>query len=80
MAEKLTFRYDCVGDILFVDKRAPYDEQETDEIEYGVFARMNPETREIENLEILWFSKRTADESRFELPIVATLRPAPSVA
>ena len=80
MGEKLTFRYDSVGDILFIDKTPPYDEQQTDEIEYGVFARLNPDTEEIENLEILWFSKRLTEGSVFELPVAATLRAVPDVA
>jgi len=58
MNEKITFECDREGDILYIDKCSPYPEQESEEIEYGVIARLNPETEKIENREVLFFSQR----------------------
>ncbi len=69
MAEKLTFKYDAIGDILYVNKCSPYAEQESQELDYGIVARLNPDTEEIENLEVMFFSKRLRDSNVFELPI-----------
>ncbi|HEY9762964.1 MAG TPA: DUF2283 domain-containing protein [Trichocoleus sp.] len=74
MAEKLTFRYDKVGDILYIDKCPPYAEQESEEIGDEVVARFNPNSGEVENLEILFFSKRLMSADSLELPINADLR------
>ncbi|MBW4488833.1 MAG: DUF2283 domain-containing protein [Trichocoleus desertorum ATA4-8-CV12] len=74
MEEKLTFRYDRMGDILYIDKCQPYAEQESEEIGDEIIARLNPSSNEIENLEILFFSKRLLSNSLFELPIIADLR------
>ena len=49
-------------------------EQESEEIDYGVIARLNPETGEIENLEILSFSARVSSSEGLTLPIIADLR------
>ena len=69
MAEgKLKFRYDQSGDILYIDKCLPYPEQESDEIGEEIIVRLNPESGEIENLEILFFSKRLMSEKYIELP------------
>ena len=73
MAAKLTFEYDRVGDILYINKRPAYAEQESEEIDYGIVARLNPVTEEIENLEVLFFSKRFRESNVFELPITADL-------
>ncbi|MEO0406846.1 MAG: DUF2283 domain-containing protein [Cyanobacteria bacterium P01_A01_bin.135] len=74
METNLTFRYDKVGDILYVDVCAPYAEQESEEIGDEIVARLNPESGAIENLEILFFSKRLDDSLPLELPITAALR------
>ena len=74
MDQKLTFEYDRAGDIFQINKCASYPEQESAEIEYGVTARLNPKTDEIENLEVMFFSKRLSDKNWFELPIAADLR------
>lgn len=58
MAEKLTFRYDREGDILTISKCAPYPEQESEELEDGIIARLHPQTGEIESWEVLFFSTR----------------------
>jgi hypothetical protein len=74
LAAKLTFEYDRTGDILYVNKCEPYAEQDSTELDDFVVARMNPQTGDIENLEILFFSRRLA-ENRLELPVSADLRP-----
>ena len=76
MEAKLTFKYDREADILHIDKRPPYAEQESEELGDDVIARLNPSTREIENLEILFFSTRLLRGDLFELPVTADLRPA----
>ncbi len=76
MAEKLTFQYDREGDILYIQKRPPYPEQESEELGDDVVARMNPSTGEIEGLEILFFSSRWRSDGTFDLPVAADLRRA----
>lgn len=71
---KLSFRYDREADILYIDKRPPYPEQESEELGDEVVARLNPETDEIENLEVLFFSTRLLRHDLLELPITADLR------
>jgi len=79
MAAGLTFKYDREGDILYINKRAPYPEQESEELGDEVIARLNPATGEVENLEILFFSTRLLRSDLFELPITADLRLAAKV-
>ena len=74
MAAKLTFKYDREADILHIDKRPPYQEQESEELGDDIIARLNPETGEVENLEVLFFSTRLLRQNLFELPIEADLR------
>jgi uncharacterized protein YuzE len=74
MDTKLTFEYDREGDILYINTRPPYPEQESDEIGDEVIARFNPNTGQIENLEVLFFSTRLLRSHFFELPISADLR------
>jgi uncharacterized protein YuzE len=74
MAEKLTFKYDRQGDILYINKMPPYPEQESEELGDEVIARLNPKTGEIENLEVLFLSTRLLRSDLFELPITADLR------
>ncbi len=76
MEGKLTFQYDRVGDILYIQKRPPYPEQESEELGDDVIARMNPSTGDIEGLEILFFSSRLRSDAAFDLPVVADLRRA----
>ena len=79
MAEKLVFQYDQVGDILYINKRAPYAEQESEEIGDEMIARLNPVSGEVENLEILFFSERLLNaDFLLELPVIANLRLAAS--
>ncbi|MHB8376897.1 MAG: DUF2283 domain-containing protein [Dehalococcoidia bacterium] len=74
MAEKLRFQYDREADILYINKRAPYPEQESEELGDEVIARINPKTREIETLEVLFFSARLLCDNHFDLPVSADLR------
>ena len=74
METKLVFKYDRAGDILYINKRTPYPEQESEELGDVVIARLNPKTGEVENLEVLFFSTRLLRSDLFELPISADLR------
>lgn len=74
MEAKLIFKYDREGDILHIDKRPPYAEQESEELGDDVIARLNPGTGEVENLEVLFFSTRLLRNDIFELPVSADLR------
>ena len=76
MGQKLTFQYDREGDILYINKCPPYAEQESEEFGDDVVARLNPDTGDIENLEVLFFSTRLFRKDLFELPITADLRMA----
>jgi Protein of unknown function (DUF2283) len=74
MATKLRFKYDREADILYIDTKPPYAEQETEELGDDVIARLNPATDEIENLEVLFFSTRLLRHDLLELPVTADLR------
>ncbi len=74
MEAKLIFQYDRAADILHIDKCPPYPEQESEELGDDVIARLNPSTKHIENLEVLFFSTRLLRRDLFELPITADLR------
>lgn len=71
MAENLIFQYDREGDILYINRCAPYAEQESEELGDDVIARLNPQTGEVENLEVLFFSQRLQDQTFLNLPIAA---------
>jgi uncharacterized protein YuzE len=73
MEPKLTFQYDRESDILYIQKRPPYPEQESEEIGDEIVARLNPETGEVENLEVLFFSTRLLRSNLFEVPVSAEL-------
>lgn len=74
MDKNLIFRYDKVGDILYIDTCPPYADQETEEIGDEIIARLNPDSSAIENLEILFFSTRLNSSMLLELPIQAALK------
>ena len=74
MGAKLTFRYDQVGDILYIDKVAPYPEQDSEELDDEIVVRMHPDTGEIENLEILFYTARLRRGDTLELPVEASLK------
>ena len=73
MAEKMTFQYDRESDILYINTRPPYAEQESEELGDEVIARTNPATGEIENVEVLFFSTRLLRKDMFELPVTADM-------
>jgi uncharacterized protein YuzE len=73
MEAKLSFTYDRNTDILYINRCAPYAEQESEELGDDVVARLNPKTGDIENLEVLFFSTRLLRSDRFELPVTADL-------
>jgi hypothetical protein len=58
MEARLLVEYDRIGDVLYLGTVSPYPEQESEELDYGVVARLNPQSGEIENLEILFFQSR----------------------
>jgi uncharacterized protein YuzE len=68
MAETMTFKCDREADILYINKRAPYREQESEELGDDVIARFNPDTGEVENVEVLFFSTRLLRSDIFEIP------------
>ncbi|WP_088891248.1 DUF2283 domain-containing protein [Leptolyngbya ohadii] len=74
MDKNLIFRYDKVGDILYIDTCPPYADQETEELGDEIIARLNPDSGAIENLEILFFSSRLNSSMSLELPIQAALK------
>ena len=79
MDAKLSFKYDREADILYINKLKPYAEQESEELGDDVVARLNPQTGEVENLEILFFSTRLLRNDLLELPVYADLRLMASV-
>jgi len=74
MEAKLTFKYDRDTDTLHIDKRPPYAEQAAEELPGEIVARLNPDTGEVENLDVLFFSTRLLRRDFFELPVSADLR------
>mgnify|MGYP006303793363 CR=1 FL=1 len=74
MEATLKFRYDREADILYIDRCSPYAEQDSEELGDEIVARLNPDTGEVENLEILFFSTRLLRKEVFELPVAAELR------
>ena len=69
MAKKLTFEYDREADILYINTRAPYPQQESEELGDEVVARLNPQSGDIENVEVLFFSARLGNRKLLELPV-----------
>ena len=74
MEANLKFKYDREVDILRIDKCPPYSEQESQELKDDIVARLNPDTGEVENIEVLFFSTRLLRTDLIELPIIADLR------
>jgi uncharacterized protein YuzE len=74
MEAKLRFKYDREADILHIDKCPPYAEQESEELPDEIVARLNPNTGEVENFEVLFFTTRLLRADLFELPVTADLR------
>ena len=74
MDAPLMVEYDKAGDILYLGKIKPYPEQESEELDYGVVARLNPTSGEVENLEILFFTQRLGAGVGLNLPVLADFR------
>ena len=74
MAKNLTIHYDEVGDILYIERVKPYAEQDSNYIGDDVVARFNPVTREIENLEIMFFTSQLMSDGSVELPVTSDMR------
>ena len=74
MATRLTPAYDREADILHIDACPPYSEQDSEEMANEMVARLNPQTGEIENLEVLFFSTRLLRGDVLELPVTGSLR------
>ena len=68
MEARLIVEYDRTGGILYLGTVSPYPEQESEELDYGVVARLNPQSGDIENVEILFFSSRVASGEALRLP------------
>jgi len=51
-----TFKYDREAHILHIDKCPPYAEQESEELPDEIITRLNPDTGEVDSLEVLFFS------------------------
>ena len=71
MATDLTFRHDVIGNIMIIEKCRPYAEQDSDEIGLSVVGWMNPDTGEVESLEILSYSHLilSRDPIRLDIPV-----------
>ncbi|MCH8832286.1 MAG: DUF2283 domain-containing protein [Chloroflexi bacterium] len=74
MDAKLRLEYDREADILYLSVCAPYPEQETEELADEVIARINPDTNELESLEVLFFSTRLEENAVLELPVEGNFR------
>jgi G3E family GTPase len=74
MGAKLKFEYDREGDILYINKCDPYPEQESEELGDDVVTRLNPRTRDVENVEVLFFSPRLLRKDLFEIPVIAEFK------
>ncbi len=55
---------------LYINRKSPYPEQESEEVGDDIVARVNPKSGEVENVEILFFSTRLLRDNVFEVPIV----------
>ena len=71
MTTQLTFEHDVIGNIMTIEKCRPYLGQDSDEIHEVVVGRMNPNTGEVESLEILSYSYLiiSRDPLRLEIPV-----------
>jgi hypothetical protein len=74
MAAGLTFRLDAVGDALYIDVCPSYAEQLSEEVGDSVVARLNPETGDVENVAVLYFTKRLELGQELNLPLIGHLR------
>jgi len=79
MGKEMTFNYDRTADILYINFTDPYPEQETEELGDDVIARLNPETGNIENMEVLFFSTRLLRNEIFKLPVTGDIHPVQNI-
>ena len=63
------------ADVLSLTSRPSYPEQETEELGDDIVGRLNPETGDMESLEILFLSERLKRDL-LELPVTADFRRA----
>lgn len=63
------------ADVLSLTSRPSYPEQATEELGDDIVGRLNPETGDIESLEILFLSERLKRDL-LELPVTADFRRA----
>jgi len=73
MGATLSFKYDRDADILNIDKCPPYARQKSEGLGDDVIARLNPDTGDVENLEVLFFSTRLLRGDLFEVPVTGAL-------
>ena len=73
MDKGLNFHYDREGDIMYINTRAPYPEQESEELDDEVIVRLNPNSKEVENIEILFYSSRLLRSNDIHLPLEADI-------
>jgi hypothetical protein len=66
--------YDRIGHILYLETVKPYPEQETKHLGTDVLGRINPRTGAVENIEVLFFTKRAKTRNGLALPVFAELR------
>jgi uncharacterized protein YuzE len=70
MEGRLTFKYDREADVLYINRRPPYPEQESEELGDDIIVRINPKSAEVENVEVLFFSTRLLRDNAFEVPVI----------
>lgn len=69
MGANLTFQYDRIGDILTIEIRPPYREQDSDEIGDSVVARFHPRTDIVEGIEVLFLATHIVSQAPFRLDV-----------
>jgi hypothetical protein len=71
MDKKLTIEYDKPSDSLYIYSVPAYPGQDSTEIGDYTVARYNPDTHELESLQLLFFSRRLDRDKVLELPVDA---------
>ena len=75
MENPLSIHYDPVSDTLCVDRRPPYAEQDSDLLDDDTLARFNPQTGDVETLELMHFRRRLESDQGVRLPVAASFQP-----
>ena len=73
MDTTLKFQYDQVGDSLAIYSTPSYPEQISEQIEYNIVARRNPQTDVIEGVEIVFFTRWLFKNGNIEVANLAEL-------